>query len=364
MTTNLTIDINWKPDHYVSRFWIDKSDPYVSELPFLPVGMPIYWGILVLLLGVGIKWIGPFYMAYREPIDVRPVTLILDGLAFGGYVTGLLGVVVPTGFFMDCFDCSAYSPSTERYDHLVVKHFAYGIIFAKLFDFMVPLFFCLAKKPPVTNIYMGNLMAMSLGTVSLVKINPGGIFVFAAVIDGLHSVVFYSYLTFTAADPMFRPSRRWKACLFFSKMLAWSLILAHSAYFLSVPNCGEAVIKLAMMVFSIMVLVLFPYDFYQMDQAATDRLARKDLQRAIRRASRLSVSGKIMMPPSSSINSNKFMSISEASTAAEQTETKKRKDKEGTDVPGKESAAAVSRRGSQHPSLPVRHVSREECKPQ
>ena len=261
----------------------------------MAVGIPIYWVMLVLLLAVTIKWIGPAYMSNREPVDVRPITLILDGLAFGGYVVGLLSVVVPTGYFMDCFDCSAYSPTTGRYDHIVVKHFAFAIIFAKLFDFLVPIFFFLCKKPPVTNLYLLYLMSVAAGTVALVKINPGGIFVFAALIDGIHSVVFYSYLTFTAADPRFRPSRRWKAAVFFSKMLAWSLILAHSAYFLSLPNCGEPVVKLAMVVFSSLVLILFPYDFYQMDQSACDRLAKKDLVRAIRRASRMSLTGKLMM---------------------------------------------------------------------
>lgn len=347
MTSNLTIDINWRPDHYFYRFWIDKSDPYVAALPFMGVGMPVYWALVVLALAITIKWIGPAYMSRREPVDVRPITLILDGLAFGGYLTGLIAVMVPAGYFMDCFDCSAYSPTTERYYHLVVKHFAFAIIFAKLFDFMVPVFFFLAKKPPVTNLYLLYLMCVAVGTVSLVKINPGGIFVFAAMIDGLHSVIFYSYLTFTAADPRFRPSRGWKAAVFFSKMLAWSLILAHSAYFLSIPNCGEPVIKLAMVVFSILVLVLFPYDFYQMDQSACDRLAKKDLQRAIRRASRLSMTGKLMMTKKV-INNNDIKESDES-------------DDEDVMAPP---AKQASQKPMMHRNSEVRDVTRDDCKQQ
>lgn len=347
MTSNLTIDINWKPDHYFYRFWIEKSDPYVAQLPFMGLGIPIYWAVVVLAIGITIKWIGPVYMSNREPVDVRPVTLILDGLAFGGYVTGLLGVLVPAGYFLDCFDCSAYSPTTERYDHLVVKHFAFGVVFAKMFDFMVPVFVFLAKKPPVTNLYLLYLMSVAMGTVSLVKINPGGIFVFAAVIDGLQSVVFYSYLTFTAADPRFRPSRAWKAALFFSKMIAWSLILAHSAYFLSLPNCGEPVIKLAMVVFSTMVLVLFPYDFYQMDQAACDRLAKKDLVRAIRRASRMSMTGKLMM-------TKKYVNNNDIQCEADERKLTEMRS---------ESVSEVANQ-VKHQNSEVRDVTRDECKTQ
>jgi hypothetical protein len=350
MSPNLTIDINWRPDHYFSDYWVQNSDPYVAELQFMPVGMPIVWSIVILLIGIIIKFVGPFYMMTRPPVDVRPITLILDGLAFGGYMTGLLTIVVPTRFFMDCFDCSAYSPTTEQYDHLVVKHFAYGLMFAKMFDLTVPLFTFLAKKP-VSDLHLLYLMSVSIGTVALVKINPGGIFVFAALVDGLWSVVLYSYLTFTAADPRYRPSRTWKCCVFAFKMLSWSLILAHSAYFLSVPNCGEPVIKLGLVCFSIAVLVLYPLDFYLMDQAACDRLSKKDIQRAIRRVSRLSMSmadaGK-MMP-----NMKKFMTNNNIHEACEKSEITFRKEsKSGTGVD-------VKRQESE-----TRDVTRNECKSQ
>ena len=288
---NLTVAIVWQPDHYFADFWLQGSDPYLASLPLLPVGAPIAWGFFILFLGISIKFLLPWFMSSREAMDVRPITLILDGFAFGGYVTGLLSVTYPTRFFADCFDCSAYSPSTTRYDHLVVKHFAYAVIFAKMFDFVVPICFTLAKKErSISSRYIAYLMSVSLGTVCLVKLNPGGIFVFAALIDAIHSVIFYSYLTFASADPLFRPSFAWKTLVFSSKMLSWSLILAHSAYFLALgPTCGQDVVKLALAGFSILVLVLFPYDCYVMHVAAVERTDRKDVQRAIRRVSRLSI---------------------------------------------------------------------------
>jgi hypothetical protein len=272
MSSNQTIDINWQPGHYVSRFWLEKSDPYVSKLPFMPIGFPIYWISFVAMIGILIRWIIPAYMMDRKPLNVRPYALVLDGLAFGGYATALITIMIPANYFKDCFDCSAYSARSQRLDHLVVKHFAFGVIFAKLFDLTVPLLYALAKKP-VSDLHLAYLLTTVIGTVSLVKINPGGIFMFAAMVDGLYSVVLYSYLTFTAADPRFRPSGGWKTAVFFSKMLCWCLIIAHSAYFLSIPDCGEPIIKLLLVGLSFLVLTFYPYDFYRMNQRVCETRA-------------------------------------------------------------------------------------------
>jgi len=54
-------------------------------------------------------------------------------------------------------------------------------------------------------------------------------------------------------------------------MCCWSLILAHSAYFLSVPNCGDPALKLGLVIFSCMVLVIFPYDWMEADKISMER---------------------------------------------------------------------------------------------
>lgn len=270
---NFTHDINWRPDHYFAKYWNENADPYVGQLPGTNPGFPLKWVLTVMCIVYFIRVWGPSWMEKREAFDVKPWVLPLNGFAFGGYITAILTVVVPTNFFMDCFDCKAYSPSSDKYTHITIKHFAYGTIYAKLFDFLIPIFFVLAKKPGVTNLHLLYLMCVSLGSVALVKINPGGIFIFAALTDGLFCIILYSYLTFAAASDNFRPSQTWKWVVFHVKMITWTLILAHSAYFMSVPNCGDPAVKLGLVIFSCLVLVLFPYDWITTHRASTERRA-------------------------------------------------------------------------------------------
>ena len=257
-------DINWRPDHYFAKYWKENADPYVAKLPGTAAGLPLEWLLLVLAVVYFIRVWGPSYMESRDAVDVRVWTLPLNGFVFGGYITAIMIMMVPTNFYMDCFDCRAYSPASLKYRHTTIKHFAYVTIYAQLFNFLIPVFFVLAKKQPgITNLHLLYLIATSLGSVVVVKIHPGGISIFPAIMDGLSSIVLYSYLTFASASPGFRPSRRWKFCVFITKMLCWSLILAHSAYFLSIRNCGDPAIKLGLVIFSILVLVLYPYDWFK-----------------------------------------------------------------------------------------------------
>lgn len=218
---NFTRDINWRPDHYFRKYWLDNADPYVGKLPFTTPGPPFNWAMTVLLLFYFIRIWLPKWMEKKAPFDIKPWALCLNGFAFGGYVTGILTVMVPTNFFMDCFDCNAYSAKTEKYTHLVMKHFAYAYIYAKLFDFLIPIFFVLGKKEGVTHLHFLYLIIAFLGSASLVKINPGGIFVFVALTDAVFCVILYSYLTFAASSQHFRPSKTWKWVVFFSKMFTW-----------------------------------------------------------------------------------------------------------------------------------------------
>lgn len=270
---NLSQVINLHPTHYLADYWIQNADPYIGQLPTMAPGIPVGWGILVLTIGFIARFLGPWWMSNKQPFDCKPWMLCVNGFFYGWYAVGMLTVAVPSHMYTDCFKCSAYSRSTLTLESFVIKHFAYGIVFAKLLDLIIfPSFKFLSKQQDrMSDLHLLYLMSLSMGSVCLVKLQPGGIFIFCAIMDGVSQVVVYSYLTFAAASEYFRPSKTWKMAILFSKMVTWTLTLAHSVYFLAIPNCGDPVIKLALAAFSASVLVLFPYDFYRLDALAQEK---------------------------------------------------------------------------------------------
>lgn len=263
--------IHLHPSHYISDYWTQNADPYVSELPTMSPGIPIGWALVILLIGLTSKYIGPWCMKNRSPFNCKPWILCLNGCMYGWYTVGIVSVSVPSHWYTDCFKCAAYSATSSSIENLVIKHFAYSIVFVKLFDFLVFTSYKYLSKSTerMSDLYLFYLMIVCLGSVCLVKLQPGGIFIFCAIMDAITQIILYSYLTFAAASDYFKPSRRWKLSYFFSKMIAWSCILIHSAYFLAVDNCGDPLIKLCLVLFASLVLILFPYDFYRLDAIAS-----------------------------------------------------------------------------------------------
>ena len=263
--------IHFHPSHYISDYWRQNADPYVSELPTMSPGIPVGWALIVLFIGLTSKYIGPWWMKNRSPFNCKPWILCMNGCMYGWYTVGIVSVSVPSHWYTDCFRCSAYSATSSSIENLVIKHFAYSIVFVKLFDLLVFSSYKYLSKTTerMSDLYLFYLMIVCLGSVCLVKLQPGGIFIFCAIMDAITQIILYSYLTFAAASDYFKPSRTWKHFYFFSKMLAWACILIHSAFFLSVDNCGDPVIKLCLVVFASLVLILFPYDFYRLDAIAS-----------------------------------------------------------------------------------------------
>lgn len=267
------ININLEPSHYFNDYWVENADPYISELPFMKAGIPIFWGIFVLTIGFIHRFIGPWLMTNRKPYDCKPWMICINGFIFGWNTIGLLGVAVPSNYYTDCFSCSAYNKSANTIESLTIKHFAYGIVFAKFVNLIIfPSFKFLTKQHDrMSDLHLLYLMSVSMASVCLVKLQPGGIFIFCGLIETIEQIVLYSYLTFASASDYFKPSKTWKMAILFTKMISWTCVLAHSAYFLSIPNCGDQVIKLLLVGFSSLVVILFPYDFYRLDAIAEEK---------------------------------------------------------------------------------------------
>lgn len=196
-----------------------------------------------------------------------------------------------TNYYQDCFDCSSYGPHRRGHVDIGLKYTAYFIIYAKLYDFIKvnqisirsmlanrfslplalpsqtthasqPIISVLAKKREISHLHLLHLICVAAGSVAIVKINPGGIFLFPAICECVYQIVVYSYLTFTAASAEFRPSQNWKMCILFTRMFTAALMLSHAAFFLSQPYCGHPTLKLGIVIYSTLMLVMFPYDWY------------------------------------------------------------------------------------------------------
>ena len=274
--SNFFKEISFNPMTYFdSNFWIENSDEYIAQLPGMSIGFPINWLVTVIVLLYFIRIWGPKWMDKRPHFDTKPWCICIDGFVVGGYVTAISTGAWITNLYLDCFDCHAYKVTIDDISTLGVKHLAYSAVYAKLFDFIIPIIVVLSKKPDVSNWHLAQLSFSLLGAVILAKLNPGGIFIFVTVLDGIYCITLYCYLTFAAAGGDMKPGLRSKSIVYFTRMVTMALTMAHAAYFLSIPDCGSTVLKFGMTLYSALCLIIFPYDWYKTEKERKLAFKRK-----------------------------------------------------------------------------------------
>lgn len=251
--------------YYLFKFWDDNSDPFISSYWDMPHGFPYNWILMVIFVVYLIKIWAPNYMQNREPLEVRPWMLFVDGVAFGGYITALLTTLWFSYGYSDAFICNSYkSHWPESIDQLWIKHFAYAYSWGKLYDFWIPLFKILRKRQSISDLHLLHNVIATLGAVALIKIQPGGLLLFLGVMEGIHQVITYGFLLFCAASPYdhHRPPFYWKQIVLASRLMMMSTVLAHTMYFLTKPNCGLVIVKLGLAAYCVLMLIVAPLDFY------------------------------------------------------------------------------------------------------
>lgn len=213
------------------------------------------------------KFIGPNLMKNRKPFCMDPWILIYNGNAFGAYTIAALVSTLCARGFKDAFKCDAYDPYTTSHAELGVKHFAYTLVLAKVYDCFKPVLSILAGKPQdVTNLQLLHSLGALMMTWYGVKINPGGIFLLIALNEAYYSAIQSGYLVMTSASIEFRMTKEkkqiYKSFIFVFRMIQSVITIFHSLYFLYQPNCHTIEIRIIGLVYMTLYTILFPVDWF------------------------------------------------------------------------------------------------------
>jgi hypothetical protein len=253
-----------KPLHYYSKqFWDDNGDPLMSSL----FGMQYPWFFLSLGLNAALfcKFWGPTYMKNRKPFDLRPVYIIVNGLAFGTYMLGVLLGFFCSNYFLDCFDCKSYDPKATDLPHICLKYLGYLMVWTKVYDFSIPILSVFSKKNyKITSLQLAHLFFALLFVWSGAKTNPGGVVILIAFNDTFYQLLVYSYMIMTAASPEIKPiDKSFRLFLFTFRVVTVLLTLVHQLYFIREPNCYLKELQIFSICYCVLTSILYPLDAYQ-----------------------------------------------------------------------------------------------------
>ena len=98
-------------------------------------GGPWGWMAVLALLIYCIRVAGPRYMRDKEPADMRPYLLVVNGLTFGGYITGFCTGLWYANWGLYAFSCSALDPSDTSITMWIRKSVGYVFFGGKVWDF-------------------------------------------------------------------------------------------------------------------------------------------------------------------------------------------------------------------------------------
>lgn len=248
-------------------FWEDVSDPDINAKPMMSGG-PLPWISALSLLVLWIRVIGPASMKNTPAYDLKPALLILNGLTFGGYITGLLIGLWYSNWGMDSFSCDSCDPRDRSIDMYIRKSTGYVFLISKLWDFLRPILTVYRKRDhEITNMYLLHCFACVLFVFAGLKLHPGGVFTFLPYVDGIYQVFAYAYLIMTCAHESMKPSETFRVFLYRLKVSIGWLMLTHGVYFLNQPNCGPMPLKLFQVLYAAIGLIVASSEWRKMQQA-------------------------------------------------------------------------------------------------
>lgn len=273
------MDLNRKydPIYYLHDFWNDVSDPDINAKPFMSGG-PLPWlGVLALIV-LWIRVIGPNSMKNSPAYDMKPALLIINGLTFGGYITGLLTGLWYSNWGMDSFSCDSCDLNDRSIDMYIRKSTGYVFFISKIWDFLRPIFSVYRKRDhEITNMYLLHCYCCVLFVFMGLKLHPGGVFTFLPYVDGLYQIFAYCYLIMACANEQMKPSHSFRVFLYRFKVTSGFLMLAHGLYFLNQPNCGPIFLKLFQIAYATIGLVVASSEWDKMENARKQTARMKQM---------------------------------------------------------------------------------------
>lgn len=252
-------------NYYMNDYWKSYriSDPLTSTLPGMDT--PWFFFLLTMQLSLLIKLIIPMAMMNRKPFNIKPISIIASGFAFG---TTAVGMCVTLGFtpaVAMTTQCHSYKHTTNDIVGIVYKYIAYCFIFMKLFDYLKPILAALAKKEET----ISNIALIGLNTCVMfcwigAKVNPGGIFILYGLLDTVYQMFAYGYLIYTSASDEMKPTlknRLYMKDLIRKFRLATVMFgVPYNIYFLFQSDCPNRDITLIAVIYIGLYALVYPYD--------------------------------------------------------------------------------------------------------
>jgi len=258
----------YDPFYYVNDFWNDVSDPDVNGKPFMSGG-PFGWVIFISLVIFWIRVVGPKSMRDRDPYDMKPYLLVINGLTFGGYVTGFVTGMVFNNWGLTAFSCEACDLMDRSVEMYIRKSTGYVFFGGKVWELLRPVLTVYRKRDhEITNLYLFHCFCSVFFVFLGLKLYPGGVFGFLPYLDGIYQIFAHAYLIMTCAgDANMKPSHGYRVFLYRLKIVSGVLVFLHGAYFVTQPNCGPVLLKWFQIIYALAGLVVAPSEWNKMQEA-------------------------------------------------------------------------------------------------
>ncbi|XP_061636446.1 ELOVL fatty acid elongase 8b isoform X2 [Phyllopteryx taeniolatus] len=238
---------------------VDNGDKRTDPWPLVYSPVPVTLIVLVYLCAV---WAGPRLMRCRDPADLRTV-LVLYNLTMVAWSAYMFHEFLATSWL------SNYSLLCQPVDYsdrplaMRMARVCWWFFFSKVIELSDTLIFILRKKNgQVTFLHVFHHATMIFNWWSAVKYTAGGQSFFIGLLNTSVHTVMYSYYGLAALGPRMHKYLWWKSYLTCLQLLQFLLILTHATYNLFTQCDFPAATNIAVVVYSIILIVLFG-NFYR-----------------------------------------------------------------------------------------------------
>lgn len=248
--------------YFSDEFWDKGADARTNSLPLMSGGPWTLVSIIVLYLAF-VKWLGPLFMAKREPMKMRKFMIVYSSLLSVGNGIGFLVGITAANLGIDAFACkSAHSssPSVATFQEKVYVYGGWLYFISKLIDLVDTVIFVLRKSyRQVSGLHIFHHSFMPLAVWTGVKYIPGGNIVIIPLINTLIHSIMYAYYGMTAAGR----NVWWKQYLTLMQVIQFIIFGIHSIYTATRPNCSYSMVyNIAELFYAAVFFVLFA-NFYR-----------------------------------------------------------------------------------------------------
>lgn len=203
-----------------------SGDPRVQKWTFMRGPAPTLTICLSYVLFV--KWIGPYLMKSRPPMNIRWLMILYNFLMviISTYIFLKLGNM---GWFYDYnWKCQPVDYS-DNPNATAMAHLAWWYYLSKFLEFTDTIFFVLRKKfTHISTLHVIHHGIMPMSVWWGVKFTPGGHSTFFAFVNSLVHIVMYFYYALSAIGPSMNKYLWWKKYMTAFQMVQFIAIFVHS----------------------------------------------------------------------------------------------------------------------------------------